>query len=508
MRLPGRTSAVALLCVAILVLAACGGAVATTAGAPGATPTSALTSSTPPGTTATAATPTPGGQTGTATAIVEAPSPPAAVPVAVGGKHVCALPGDGTVICWGNLDVTQNEFGELGDGTVTDPHAPAGDVWVQHVVIADAASASGGDCVDLTPDGSVIRCHGSASLTGVSAIAAGYSHTCALLADTTAKCWGSNAAHEWSGDPIDPVPSYSGGAVGDGTTTVQPAPVTVIAGPGETAALSGVRSISAAAYYTCAVLNDNTAKCWGNAPQQPSLAPITVMADATNPLTNIASLAAGDDMACAALRDGSVVCWGMGLLGDQLSEGRSRSSTLPVTVTVGGTHAVLGGITSAAVAQDVGYPRPNGFGMGHSCALDSQGGVSCWGLNDVSQLGNGSNSLTGDDERDYSVPVVAAVGSTDALAGVTAIAAGGYFTCALIDDGSVNCWGLDYGGDSFEGAGAPVALTVPGGAAVAIAAGGGTICVALTNGTLLCPGFTSALDPVLGLVIAAPASGQ
>ena len=102
-------------------------------GAPGATPTSALASSTPPGPTATAATPTPGGQTATATAIVEAPSPPAAVPVAVGGNHVCALPGDGTVICWGNLDVTQNEFGELGDGTATDPHAPAGDVWVQHV---------------------------------------------------------------------------------------------------------------------------------------------------------------------------------------------------------------------------------------------------------------------------------------------------------------------------------------------------------------------------------------
>ena len=126
----------------------------------------------------------------------------------------------------------------------------------------------------------------------------------------------------------------------------------------------------------------------------------------------------------------------------------------------------------------------------------------------MSQLGNGSNSLTGDDERDYSVPVVAAVGSTDALTGVTAIAAGGYFTCALIDDGRVNCWGLDYGGDFFEGAGAPVALTVPGGAAVAIAAGGGTICVALTNGTLLCPGFTSALDPVPGLVIAAPVAGH
>ena len=241
--------------------------------------------------------------------VAAAPSSVSPPPFTVGGRHVCALPGDGTVICWGNLADTQNEFGELGDGSTTDPNAPAGDVWVQHVVVADQDSAAGGDCVDITEDGFVIRCHGSASLTGVTSIAAGYTHTCALLSDTTVKCWGANASHEWSGDPIDPVPSYSGGAVGDGTTTVRPAPITVIAGPGETAALSGVRSISAAAYYTCAVLNDNTAKCWGNSPQQASLAPIPVMADATHPLANVASVTTGDDMACAALLDGGVVCW-------------------------------------------------------------------------------------------------------------------------------------------------------------------------------------------------------
>ncbi len=439
--------------------------------------------------------------------VAAAPSSVSPPPFTVGGRHVCALPGDGTVICWGNLADTQNEFGELGDGSTTDPNAPAGDVWVQHVVVADQDSAAGGDCVDITEDGFVIRCHGSASLTGVTSIAAGYTHTCALLSDTTVKCWGANASHEWSGDPIDPVPSYSGGAVGDGTTTVRPAPVTVIAGPGETAALSGVRSISAAAYYTCAVLNDNTAKCWGNSPQQASLAPIPVMADATHPLANVASLTTGDDMACAALLDGGVICWGAGLLGDQHSEvGVPR--TLPVAVTVGGAQAAsLGGTTSLALAHNVGYIRPNGdVTLGHSCAIGDVGGVDCWGFNDVSQLGDGAVGTTESEyQRDYAVPVVAGPRSTDALTGASAIAAGGYFTCALLDGGSVKCWGLGYSGDSLEGVGAPLPLAVPGGPVVAIAAGGQTFCALLASGTLLCPGLTSALEPMPGLTIAAPA---
>lgn len=445
--------------------------------------------------------------------------------LAVGGNHTCALPGDGTVLCWG----ADNAFGQLGFGQVTDPHAPAGDVAVIHVVVADAASAGGGDCVDVVADGSVIRCHGAASLTGVTAIAAGYSHTCALLAGTTVKCWGSNAATT-DGGLFGPAPR-SGGELGDGTTTVRPAPINVIAGPGQAVALSGVRALSAATGYTCAVLTDDTAKCWGDAPQETSLAPITVMADASHPLTRIATISAGDSNACAALLDGSVVCWGHGLLGDQFS-GAQGGSDLPVRVTVAGAPTVdLGGIKAVSLGHNV-FNGPNGFAMGHSCALDTSGGVVCWGFNDVSQLGNGFNGLTGglESERDYAVPVISAPGSSDPLSGVTALAAGGYFTCALIDDGSVKCWGLGFGGDSFEGAGAPVPLAIaptstaasnggialagfndrsvltaaatPLASVVAIAAGGG-ICAALADGSLWCLNADNGMVAVPGVVIAA-----
>src|SRR6266550_2599316 len=225
---------------------------------------------------------------------VAAPNEASSPPIAVGGDHVCALPGDGTVLCWGG-----NTFGQLGNGSITDPNAPAGDVELQQIVIADAASASGGNCVDVVADGSVVRCHGSASLTGVTAIAAGFTHTCALLGDATVKCWGSNAAVDGGQFGV----SQSGGELGDGTTVPRPAPVAVVAAPTETAPLSDVRALSAANRYTGAVLADGSARCWGDTPQGASLAPVAVMADATHPLMQILSISAGYTSACALLAD-------------------------------------------------------------------------------------------------------------------------------------------------------------------------------------------------------------
>ncbi|MFY9264237.1 MAG: hypothetical protein WAO61_02230 [Solirubrobacterales bacterium] len=74
--------------------------------------------------------------------------------VATGQEHTCALLTNGTVRCWG-----ANTFGQLGNGTVTGSTRPVS------VVGLPAA---------------------------VNAITAGAYHTCALLADTTLRCWGRN----------------------------------------------------------------------------------------------------------------------------------------------------------------------------------------------------------------------------------------------------------------------------------------------------------------------------
>ncbi|MHB8959332.1 MAG: RCC1 domain-containing protein, partial [Candidatus Limnocylindrales bacterium] len=329
-------------------------------------------------------------------------------PLAVGGSHACALPGDGTVRCWG-----ADASGQLGDGRVRGSNsvAPGADTPLV-TVIAGAGS--------------------TAPLTGVVAIAAGFDHTCALLADTTVRCWGDNAAVV--GGQLGPAPR-SGGELGDGTTTSRAAPVTVLAGPGQTTPLTGVTALSAANGYTCALMQDGSAKCWGDAPQAASLAPVAVMADGRHPLTGIVGIGAGDRHACALLAGGSVVCWGAnesGQLGDQ---GTEAKSAVPVAVTVAGgppTFA-LGRVSAIAVGHNVDV-NENGYSIGHSCALDGTGSVQCWGANDVGELGNGSVDSSG---RPFAAPVDAAPGSTNPLGGVVAIAGGDLFTCALTNGGRV-----------------------------------------------------------------------
>ena len=68
-------------------------------------------------------------------------------------------------------------------------------------------------------------------------------------------------------------------------------------------------------------------------------------------------------------------------------------------------------------------------GFSHSCALHDNASVKCWGLNNYGQLGDSSNtnSLT---------PV-----TVSGLSNATDITAGGSHNCALINDGTVKCWG-------------------------------------------------------------------
>jgi alpha-tubulin suppressor-like RCC1 family protein len=415
----------------------------------------------------------------------------ASPPVAVGGTHTCVLPGDGTVMCWG--DTT---FGQLGDGRITpfDPNRPGGDVLDIHTVIADAAASSAvGDCQEYS-GGGVVVCKSSDPLTRVTAIAAGFAHTCALLTDSTVRCWGANAAID--GGQFSP--SSSGGQLGDGTTVAHPYPVTVVAGPGLQVPLSGVTAIAAAANYTCAVMSDSTARCWGNAMQTTGSAPITVLAEAAHPLTGITALAAGDNATCALLTGGAVDCWGSnieGMLGDG---GVESTSSLPVKVLGAGAASVpLSGASGLVMGHDIPVAE-NGVPFGHACVLDSSvvsGGVHCWGVNDSGQLGQSSGG---------SWLVISADGAP--LDNVTALAAGTTFSCALRADGSVECWGGGFGTTSSDGLGSAAPVPVLPGQVVAIAAGGG-FCAVFANGSLSCEGFyAGALVPVIISAPAAPAA--
>jgi alpha-tubulin suppressor-like RCC1 family protein len=118
-------------------------------------------------------------------------------------------------------------------------------------------------------------------------------------------------------------------------------------------------------------------------------------------------------------------------------------------------------------------------GSTHACALLDDGAVRCWGLNDQWQLG------TADAAGNAATPVPVP-GVQDAVA----LTAGSSHTCALIEGGTVTCWGAD-GGRLGHGVIAAFALPAPVAGltdAVAVSAGDFHTCALLGDGTARCWG--------------------
>src|SRR6187402_1847158 len=76
-------------------------------------------------------------------------------------------------------------------------------------------------------------------------------------------------------------------------------------------------------------------------------------------------------------------------------------------------------------------------GATHNCAIYNGGSVRCWGENGDGQLGYGNTTDIGDNEAANTAgPVNLGAGRT-----ATALAAGTAHSCALLDNGTVRCWG-------------------------------------------------------------------
>ena len=87
------------------------------------------------------------------------------------------------------------------------------------------------------------------NLSGVVAIAAGATHTCALLPDGTVQCWGEDGEGDLGNGGADDVTD----AGCSFPCALTPSPV-----PG----LSGVTAISSGDYTTCVLLAGGAARCW------------------------------------------------------------------------------------------------------------------------------------------------------------------------------------------------------------------------------------------------------
>ncbi|RII27790.1 MAG: RCC1 repeat-containing protein [Geobacter sp.] len=331
--------------------------------------------------------------------------------IAAGSGHTVVLKNNGTVWAWGD-----NYYGQLGDGTTTERHAP-----VQVTGLAGITAVAAGDyhTVTLKNDGTVwvwgdnycgqlgdgttterqspIQVTG---LAGVTAIAGGDAHTVALRNDGTVWTWGDNYY----------------GQLGDRTVTERHSPVQVTG-------LAGVVAIAAGYCYTVALRNDGTVWTWGiNSYGQlgdgktiERHAPVQVTG-----LTGVTAIEAGWSHTVALKNDGMVWAWGDNYYG-QLGDGSTTESHSPVQVTgiAGVIKVVAGGV--------------------HTVALKNDGAVWTWGDNSYGQLGNGTTA-----ESDAPTFVTG-------LVGVIAVAAGDYHTIALKSDGTVWSWGDNYYGQLGDG---------------------------------------------------------
>ena len=365
-----------------------------------------------------------------------------------GSLHTCAVQSDGTLRCWG--EGAEGRLGYASTGDVGDNETPA----------------NAGGSVNVGPGRTV------------TSIAAGSSHTCALLDDGTVRCWGFGNSGRLGYANTQ--------SVGDNETPGSVGPVSL--GSGREAV-----AITAGAAHTCALLDNGTVRCWGfGGSGRLGTGSTNSVGDNETPGSVPAvdlggheaiAVSAGGSHTCALLDDGTVRCWGFGGSG-RLGYGNISDIGNDEPGGSGGSVDLgLGRRALAISAADA-----------HTCALLDNGTVRCWGEGDSGRLGLGNANDVGDNETPGSVATVALGTGRQAVA----ISAGASHTCALLDNGSVSCWGegdfgrlgygnaTDIGDNETPAAAGPVNLG--GHEATAIAAGGSHTCATLDDGTRRCWG--------------------
>jgi alpha-tubulin suppressor-like RCC1 family protein len=280
--------------------------------------------------------------------------------IAAGGNHSLALLRNGTVMAWG-----YDAFGQLGDGTIGGPETTCND----SLPCSRAPVAVSG-------------------LSEVTAIAAGYNYSLALLRDGTVVAWGLNES----------------GALGNGTSAENANPT-----PAPVSGLSEVTAIAAGlGGVSTALLKNGTVMDWGaggegglgDGTEHGSDVPVAVSG-----LSGVVALPNGGE-GMALLGNGTVVDWGLnavGELGDGTETGPSTCSGIPCSRTPVAVSG-LSGVTAIA------------GGLEHRLALLSNGTVMSWGNG---ALGN-ATIFSSD------LPLL-----VSGLSGAVAVGAGQYFSLAV-----------------------------------------------------------------------------
>lgn len=322
-----------------------------------------------------------------------------------GADHLCALRGSHNVSCWGN-DV----LSALGDGK---------------------SSQDGGPVVQALPGDPLKPFPLSPTPFVFSTIGRGPAaeHTCVTDDAGVVSCWGDDSSGQST--TLDAGSSCNGG---NDTCALQVTRATT----------QLATQVAVGQQYTCSVDGSGTVRCWGGGVQGQlgnnhhgfgcfncPAPPFTVTT--AGPASYVAT---GVSTTCAIIAaDGSVQCWGSNDT-DQLGH--------PPLAPDGGANdpccSIDCGYTTPPRCEDhpitvAGVTQATllAVGGGHVCALEKDGTVWCWGANDKGQLGTGSTD-TSPSPTPTKIPT---------LSNVVDIVSGANHVCALEKNGSVWCWGLN-----------------------------------------------------------------
>lgn len=341
--------------------------------------------------------------------------------VAAGGSHTCALTTtDGEAYCWG-----ENFNGALGTGDTLSNPSPLAvrtslrffsltlsqrttcGIATDHMAYCWGSNGSGQlglgtvDTEDHAEPAPVV-----AGFT-FSALSAGISSTCGIVAQDVGYCWGSNM----------------GGLLGNGLRDDAAAPTGVELG-------AVLTDIAVGQVHACALIDTGAAFCWGQGDDgrlglgfdvgdlcgnSGGSSCIPTPAEVTGG-HRFTELSATQTHTCAITTAGAAYCWG---IGGYLGDGTTTTSNAPVPVS---GVLTLHGLTTGDDATD--------GSNAHTCAIDAASKAYCWGANLLGQLGTGATSVV------ETSPVAVSGGLT-----WTSLSAGAAQTCGLATDRWVYCWG-------------------------------------------------------------------
>jgi alpha-tubulin suppressor-like RCC1 family protein len=311
-----------------------------------------------------------------------------------GAQHTCAALESGRVNCWGS-----NAEGQLGTGSSEAMSGPSELAGITNVA---QLSAFGDATLALKTDGTVRRWGAGVgggtdtpsvvnNLSGATRVAAGGAHSCALMASYNPSCWGDN--------------TYGQVGVSSGSSVSSPTVLT---------AVNSITDLALGDGHSCG-LSLGQVKCWGlnnlgqGGNEQTNYSATAYVVEG---LVDATSVALGNGFSLALRASGEVVAWGNNATG-QLGVASAVTSRWEQEEVPGLTDAVQLAAGSA-----------------HACAVVEDGTALCWGENMAGQLGLGIQST-------METSVQSVKGLTDAMQ----VTAGAQHSCALHSDGTVSCWG-------------------------------------------------------------------